>query len=349
MKKQNSIIFNRMFFSIILSTFLFASCKREAEVYTPQSNEKAIKLAVLKDGFDTTGMKDLGKYMLVEGDILLPKTSLLSITPRQAYQDNNSLVTRTKQKNITIRIDDSVPTDGGRLDWRNEVSQAIAEYNNLSTNLQLSLVTTPTADIAIRVGTEDPTFNLYMGTGTIAAAGLPSNGNPFHSIIINSDYINLPSSSTKKYNLVHEIGHCIGFRHTNWQVRSESPALGIGNSPNTGNNPDPSSVFNGGTALYSWNGFSNWDQDAINTLYPKFRAKITNYPAQPTSGISYTFGIDANIQITSYHWENGGGYVIGSRENSTATIYCGNPATFVIYCTLTNIYGEKIDIYHSPF
>lgn len=129
MKKQNSIIFNRMFFSIILSTFLFASCKREAEVYTPQSNEKAINLAVLKDGFDTTGMKDLGKYMLVEGDILLPKTSLLSITPRQAYQDNNSLVTRTKQKNITIRIDDSVPTDGGRLDWRNEVSQAIAEYN----------------------------------------------------------------------------------------------------------------------------------------------------------------------------------------------------------------------------
>lgn len=79
------------------------------------------------------------------------------------------------------------------------------------------------------------------------------------------------SESTKIYNMVHELGHCIGFRHTNWEdegyYNQNGDYIGGNYIPNI-TQPDPNSVMNKETALYSWNGFSQYDIIAVNYLYP---------------------------------------------------------------------------------
>ena len=68
--------------------------------------------------------------------------------------------------------------------------------------------------------------------------------------------------------MVHELGHCIGFRHTNWDIKGEGiSSVGANYIPNTPNQ-DSNSVMNGGTASYSWNGFSSYDISAVKYLYP---------------------------------------------------------------------------------
>lgn len=106
-----------------------------------------------------------------------------------------------------------------------------------------------------------------LPNNVIAAAGFPSNEVPYFEILINTDfYNNYPVSESQKiYNLVHEIGHCIGLRHSNWQSMGESQtgASLISGTPNS----DSQSVMNGGTALNTWNGFSIYDEIAVQQMY----------------------------------------------------------------------------------
>lgn len=301
-----------LFFYVLTISIIFFSCKKNL---TEPTNTPALTKSVpkayeslSKQGFDTVGIKDFGRYYLVEGDILIEKASLTAdgkIRPNQAIENNTRLISNSRLSNpITVRIDNSVPSNGGKLDWRNEVTQAINEYNSLTTDLRLALVTTATADITVQVGTNDPSYNQVMASNVIAAAGLPSNGNPFNIVVLNSNYSATPSSGQKKYNLVHELGHCIGFRHTNWYSRAESTGLGVGSSPNSGTNPDASSVYNGGTAANSWNGFSSWDTYAISYLYPKTVPRINGssvfdvYPGDPAQRFNPTGTITARAGST---------------------------------------------------
>jgi hypothetical protein len=274
----------KTFLKLICAILFFVTingCKKNNVPLLKSEDKRLSDLTYLtKLGYDTTGLVELDAYYLVEGDILIEKQSI-STTPRQAVQSLNNLVDIAKQQNITIRVDASMPNNGGDLDWRSEVSQAISEYNDLPTsNIRLSLVTGSSADITVRVSNINPASGLNLPSGAIAAAGLPLNGNPFPNVVVNSSYVQAStiSSGQKKYNLVHEIGHCIGFRHTNWYGMGESNTLGVGSSPNAGSNPDVTSVMNGGTALNSWNGFSYWDIYAISYLYalPKVSIMVNN-------------------------------------------------------------------------
>ncbi|QIL38588.1 hypothetical protein G7074_04405 [Pedobacter sp. HDW13] len=272
---------------VVLFFVTINGCKKSNVPPLKSEDNRLSDLTYLKKlGYDTTGTIELATYYLIEGDILIPKHSL-SVTSRQVIQSQSNLIDIAKQQNITIRIDASMPNNGGDLDWITEVSQAIGEYNDLqNSNIRLSLVTGSSADITVRLSNISPTSGLNLPSDVIAAAGLPLNGNPFPNVVVNSAYVQ-PStvlSGQKKYNLVHEIGHCLGFRHTNWYGMGESNTLGVGSSPNSGVNPDASSVMNGGTALNSWNGFSFWDIYAISYLYalPKVSIMVNN---TSTSGL----------------------------------------------------------------
>lgn len=250
---------------IVMLFVTFSSCEKEnAKVEDVSAQIQSEYLEIIKGmEFDETSAVDMGEYILVEGDIIFIKKDLhqYAIT-RQARTD--FLVREDKRSNILIKIDTSMPVSGDD-NWRNAIGSAIDEWNKLKSGLYMSLTTSSEYDILIK--SDNGSLPYYA----VAAAGPPSSiGNPHHSILVNLDFDNnrVMTEGQKKYNIVHELGHCVGLRHTNWRGLDESTGITIPGTPNDSNNPDPSSIMNGGTALTSWTWFSINDEKAIKTLYP---------------------------------------------------------------------------------
>lgn len=294
-------------------------------------------------GFDTSDIIETNECYLVEGDIIFEKGKLSSYgkaQTRQAYH-TTGLIKHPNQRTITVGVDNSIPTTGTD-NWREEIKEAINLWNPLS-NLKLAYTTEANPDILILSDASNPLPN-----NAIAAGSWPMNGKAGSSIWINLDYNNnktIPSPQ-KTYNMVHELGHCFGLRHTNWESLRESTANHISGTPSS----DPYSVMNGGTAEYQWNGFSEGDKNAIRYLYPFFTASFSGFPNQIRNFGTDKFhiSISSNHPVTSYDWSITAGYIINSQGNqvindynSSVTAVFGSPITSGISVYITTIYGEK--------
>jgi len=292
---------------ILLFIALLASCSQDE--MQPQDVPTQDKDLIEALGFDVTGMKSMGEFYLVENDILLRKDKLHEYQPvntisipdgRTEQARVSDLVSLANQRNITVFVDSSIPTSGDD-DWRTEVQQAIAEINAISNSrIRMQYVTSGPADITVR----DDAGALYdgpVGGWVLAAAEWPASGNSGYQIRINlnTDNNRVFTTGQKKYNMAHELGHCVGFRHTNWSGLGESAGIGISGTPNSGSNPDPNSVMNGGTALNSWNGFSSYDRIAYSSTYPAMSVS-TSGPTKGNNSGTYTWSASASGGIGPY-------------------------------------------------
>ena len=173
-------------------------------------------------GFDTLDVVKLKSGYLIQGDIYIEKSKLVAYgqpQTRQAYH-TTGLIGHPKQRAITVGVDSSIPASGVD-DWRDEIQEAINLWNPLS-NLKMTYTTAANPDILIRSDASTPLPN-----NAIAAGSWPMNGKPGPSIWINLDYdYNKTIPRLQKiYNMVHELGHCFGLRHTNWKSRNESTLM----------------------------------------------------------------------------------------------------------------------------
>ena len=89
---------------------------------------------------------------------------------------------------------------------------AIANYN--SQNLQFTMVRGSASDCSA-------TISAKTTSGTGGSAGFPTGGKPYGTINIG---VGLQSYSTdvSEHVITHELGHCIGFRHSDYYDRSIS-------------------------------------------------------------------------------------------------------------------------------
>lgn len=95
-------------------------------------------------------------------------------------------------------------------------------------------------------------------TSTVAQAYLPDYyGNVGKEVTINTSY-NYLSAAYKIFTVTHELGHAIGFTHTDGTYGNL-----VAGTPET----DPNSVMN--SFILPWNGFTGYDVLAVTTVYPK--------------------------------------------------------------------------------
>jgi hypothetical protein len=223
------------------------SCQQEDENLAGKKVSEAALSEISKLGFSIQNVKRVDDGYLVEGDIVLNFNDLkrgvnkttLRIAENEQYRTTN-LVAAPR----VIRI--SVASNLGSK-YVSATDDAIARYNAQSLMLTFQRVTTG-GDIQIMKA------NFLEQTQFLASAGFPSNsGQPYNRVKVSTYFLDGQPAHTVTSVLAHEIGHCIGFRHTDFMDRSYScggpPAnetagsIGAINIPGTPSDPDAGSFM----------------------------------------------------------------------------------------------------------
>jgi hypothetical protein len=268
-------VFNVIAFFFV-AAFLFTACKKD--IKEPAAQQQQISeevLAKIKSlGFGTGNVQKVDDGYLVEGDIILteehlnskPKTELLRVGSEEQYRTSNTVL--GLPRTISIRVSTSLPAS-----IHNATSAAIARYNALKTTTTNFLLTftkvTTGGSIVINPAPSGSTY--------IASAGFPFNsGNPYNQILFNSVYSGW-NANTLATVIAHEIGHCIGFRHTDYMNRSYScggavvnegaGTVGAKHIPGTPTGPNAGSWMLACIGNGTNRPFTTYDQIALRWLY----------------------------------------------------------------------------------
>lgn len=200
---------------------------------------------ITQQGFNTDNVIREGDGYIVEGDIFLSDKQLresfanLVLRVPQAEQYRTTNLVSSLPRTLRVGMSSTLPSS-----YSTALNTAISRYNNENLRVKFQRVSAYPVDILI---TKAPS-----GASYLASAGFPSNGNPYNQVLVNSSYLGSnPGTSYLATILAHEIGHCIGFRHTDYMNRSYScggsyynegaSTVGAIHIPGTPTGPDPNS------------------------------------------------------------------------------------------------------------
>ncbi len=292
MKKFNSLLVASVF-----AGGMFYSCENAniSPVDEPVSAEVLSQISSL--GFSTEGVMKFESGYLVENDIYLTDADLKTmgtgtIIPVAEQYSTNNLVCGPRV--ITVYApEEGGSTDGGGGKGKKPggggggagyspamiagLDEAINRYNALNLTISFQRVTSSTgADIVMtRLSKRDES------RGVLGSAGFPTNScDPYGEIkmsgVLESSY-GLSTNGIATI-IAHEMGHCIGFRHTDFFDRS----ISCGGSPSNegastvGANHIPGTPTGASLQARSWmlactdgsdRPFNNDDRTALNYLY----------------------------------------------------------------------------------
>jgi hypothetical protein len=254
----------------MLGAVVLISCEmnESAKVQSPISDATLAKISQL--GFSTENVMRTDDGYLVEGDIILHDRDLtgswdsktLRIAEVEQYRTTN-LVTGTPR---TITVTTSGSNVSATLS--SGIDGAIARYN--AENLGLTFVRGGSS------GGGNINIKVVNTRQYIASAGFPSGGNPYGTVSYAKAYTNYSLGFVTTV-IAHEMGHCIGFRHTDYMDRSYScggstsnegaSTVGAINIPGTPTGPDAASWMLACLSSTTNRPFNNNDKTALNYLY----------------------------------------------------------------------------------
>ena len=205
-----------LFSVVVLFSFNLISCKKQ--INDAGDISQSVKDKIFALGFSTDNIQRIDGGYLTEGDIIIsdseldlkPQTKFLRIAGNEQYRTYNLLT--ALPRTVTINISSKFS-----FVYAAALDEAIRRYN--AENLQ----------IHFQRANNNADINIVRASGNwIASSGLPSaTGTLYRTIKLNPWLIGNGYNSGTFINylatlIAHEIGHCIGLRHTDYMNRSFS-------------------------------------------------------------------------------------------------------------------------------
>ena len=253
---------------LLVAGLTITSCKKEVKETAQEEISQETLTKIYNLGFGTSNVLRTEEGYIVEGDIVItedmlnssPQRQLLRVGDEEQYHTTN-LVTALPRI-IEVSISSQLPSS-----YVAALDEALARYN--AQNLLLTFVRVSSgADI-----------DIIKGNGQyLASAGFPSSsGTPYGQVKVNSRAIGNQPQGTVASILAHELGHCIGFRHTDYMSRQYScggsavnegaSTVGAIHIPGTPTGPDANSWMLSCIGSGQNRPFNNNDRTALDYLY----------------------------------------------------------------------------------
>ncbi|HZH95490.1 MAG TPA: M57 family metalloprotease [Flavisolibacter sp.] len=202
----------------------FTACKKDVKESIAPDEVSATAIAQIKSmGFGTSGVQKIDGGYIVEGDIFLPESDLgvqstsphMIIAQEEQYRTFN-LVNPSSYPTIRVALNNS--SSEHEAAFSAALDNAIARYN--ARNLSIRF-------LRVSSGANTTVTAYYEVSNTLGFAGFPtSSGAPYNQVQMNTYHYSTSTSSTNVNYLAtimaHELGHCIGFRHTDYMNRDYS-------------------------------------------------------------------------------------------------------------------------------
>ncbi|GAA4277993.1 zinc metalloprotease [Aquimarina mytili] len=244
-----------LFLYAFLSLIILSGCeKNEIETIENQELQKSKTIQkLLEIGFSNDEIIDNGKYFLVQDDVVYPYDWAKELNETSGKQRFNGIPISPNNTVIGIYL---AQETFHTLSLRRALEEVIWYHNRLNNRTKFYL-----SGLGPVVISADN--SIFPGFCAQASAPRIVNGEgvPGGFININEDYMverDYTSNDELKLILAHELGHIVGLNHTNQSFGQLIPG-----TPQS----DPGSIMISNNCGVNWNGYTNFDKLALETIY----------------------------------------------------------------------------------